>query len=229
MRARPFGTVPRRKVSALTRKCRRSPSSPRLRPRHLRQHPHSHALYGPDVGLDLLEGSGRGVAAEVDLVADEAFALFSPAPSPLSRPKSSANLVEREPTVSRSSCTSPGLHRRGPRSPRPRRGAFQGSRRSLLSTRSHDCPSSPRAQAIPSFSSSARSSTEPRPRHRPEDGSAAAEGPGAPVRAYTRTRLHHVLAPAGLQLALQQQLQQLHREVALGHAAHLGQELVRED
>ena len=42
-------------------------------------------------------------------------------------------------------------------------------------------------------------------------------------------RLHQVLPPADGELAVEQLLQELDREVALRHAVHLGQELVRQD
>ena len=41
-----------------------------------------------------------------------------------------------------------------------------------------------------------------------------------------RAGQYHVLATAGADLALQEFLQHLHGQVALGHAPHLGQELV---
>jgi hypothetical protein len=44
-----------------------------------------------------------------------------------------------------------------------------------------------------------------------------------------RSRLHNICAPPCVQLALKQLAQQLHCEVLLGHAAHLSQELLRQD
>ena len=60
-------------MSALRSKCRHLLSA---RPRHFRQHAHDLLLGETDVGLDLLQWSGRLVAVEiaieVDLIADDA-------------------------------------------------------------------------------------------------------------------------------------------------------------
>jgi len=44
-----------------------------------------------------------------------------------------------------------------------------------------------------------------------------------------RACLHHVFAPSGCQFSLEQLLQELYGEVALGHPAHLGEEFVGEN